>query len=297
MTLPAIATNITTYASHSPYITGAEWQAAPTAIDTSDLIQGGSPDQQTQAVADAIERASSWVDRICHTVLAATQDTHRGRYLVNRWGTVRIPLPRKPILEVDSVSVGFRPSSMTVLTDLSDVDISPFGVIEVPVWGVTPPYPAGLGGVGIGSRPIVAVLYVNGWPNTTTSADAAAGDTTLTLTSSLGVYPGTMLTVYDTTGGTEHVVVGPGFVAGSLSVPLVVPLLDAHDAGISVSNLPPVVKEASILLTSALIQTRGDDAIVLDSMDEPSKVSPAYGANADAERLATALLGDLIRAR
>jgi len=56
VTLPAVASNITTYASHSPYITVAEWQAAPTAIDTSDLILGGSPDQQTQAVADAIER-------------------------------------------------------------------------------------------------------------------------------------------------------------------------------------------------------------------------------------------------
>jgi len=288
---PAVAQYVTTYASHSPYLTLAEWRAAPTAIDTSDIIPGGSPTQQDQAVRDAIERSSSWVDRICHQVLAATQDTHRGRYRINRWGTVRIPLPRKPVLEVSGVAIGYSPSQMVPLTSLADVDISPYGVIEVPVTNTT------LATTTIRDelRPIVAITYVNGWPNTTLTAAAAVAAASVTVASSLGVYPGTSLTVYDTTGGTEKVTVAAGFAAGSTVVPLVAPLAFAHTAGISVSNLPPVVKEASILLTSALIQTRGDDAIVLDSMDTPSKMSAAYGANADAERLACVLLRDLVR--
>jgi hypothetical protein len=291
VTTPAIAQYVTTYAAHTPYLTLAEWLAAPTAIDVSDLITGGSPAQQNQAVQDAIERASSWMDRICHQVLAATTDTHRGRYLVSRFGTVRIPLPRKPVLEVSAVSVGSTPSTMSTLTSLADVDISPYGVIEVRVTG-TYPGPSGYWG---GFRPIVGVTYVNGWPNTTLAVDAAAASSSVTVASSLGVYPGTALTIYDVTGGTEHVVVGPGFTAGSTTVPLVAPLVYAHTAGVSISNLPPVAKEAATLLTSALIQTRGDDAIVLESMDTPSKMSPAYGANADAERLAGVLLRDLVR--
>jgi hypothetical protein len=290
MTVPAVAQYVTTYAAHTPYLTLAEWLAAPTAIDISDLITGGSPDQQNQAVQDAIERASSWEDRICHQVLAATTDTHRGRYRVNRWGTVKIPLPRKPILEVSAVSIGFTPSTMAALTSLADVDISPYGVIEVPVTNTT--LASSLRG---GIRPIVGVTYVNGYPNTILAADVAAASSSITVASSLGIYPGTALTIYDVTGGTEHVVVSPGFTGGSTTVPLVAPLAHAHTTGVSISNLPPVAKEAAILLTSALIQTRGSDAIVLDSMDTPTKMQAAYGANADAERLAKVLLGDLVR--
>ena len=292
-TPPAVAGFVTTYASHTPYLTTEEWLAAPTAIDITDLIQDGSRAQQNQAVQDSIERASSWVDRICHQVLAATRDTHRGTYLVNQWGAVRIPLPRKPVLEVSSIRVGSRPSNLTALSSLADVDISQHGVITVPVQAVALPYASS----GFGTRPIVEVIYVNGYPNSTLAADVTANASSITVASSLGIYPGTELTIYDVTAGTEHVVVAGGFVAGSPTVPLVAPLTCDHLAKVSISNLPPVVKEASILLTSALIQTRGDDAIVLESMDEPTKKQAAYGANADAERLAAVLLADLVRVR
>lgn len=290
--MTAVAGFATTYASHTPYLTYDEWVTAPTAIDTSDLLPNGTPTQQQQLVQNKIEGASSWVDRICHQVLAATVDTHRGRYLVNQWGTVKIPLPRKPVLEVLAVLAGHSPSVMTPLTSLVDIDIGVYGVIEVPIQNV----PYARFGSG-GSRPIVQVIYINGFPNTTTTADAAIHATSLLVTSGLGIYPGTVLSVYDTIADNEHVTVASTYVAGSLTVPLVAPTAYAHAAGVSVSNLPPTVKEAAILLTSALIQTRGSDAIVLDSMDTPTKMQAAYGANADAERLAAVLLGDLIRVR
>jgi hypothetical protein len=292
-----VAASVTTYASHTPYLTPAEWMAAPTAIDTSDLVLGASPTQQQQAIENKIEGASSWVDRICFRgpagCLAATVDTHRGRYLVNRYGAVKVPLPFKPVLEVRSVLLGYTPSTLVPLPSLADVDISAHGVIEIPVAGMGTP--GGLS-AGRGFRPIVQVVYVNGYPNTTLTGASAVGATSLLVASSLGIYPGTGLTLYDVEGGNDHVIVAASFVAGSLTVPLSAPTLFAHSAGVSVSNLPTRVKEATILLTSALIQTRGNDAIVLDSMDTPSSLSPAYGANADAERLATVLLGDLVRA-
>jgi hypothetical protein len=300
VTTPAVAPFVTTYATHTPYLTPDEWLAAPTAIDTKDLITGGSPAQQRQVIVNKIESASSWVDRICFKsptgCLAATTDTTSNkRFLVNRYGTIKIPLPFRPILEVSAVMVGRTPSTMFALSSLADVDISSHGVIEVPVAGAyNRAY--GYGGIGVGSRPLARVTWTNGFPNTTLAAASAAAATSITLASVLGIYPGTGLTLYDTTGGNDHVTVAPSFVPGATTVPLSAPTVFAHAAGVSVSNLPARVKEATILLTSALIQTRGDDAIVLESMDTPSKMSAAYGANADAEQLATVLLGDLVRA-
>lgn len=295
---PAVAGFVTTYTSHTPYLTVAEWEAAPTAVDITTLFPNGTAAQNQRVLVDSIERASSWIDKICHQVLAATRDTHQGRYLVNRWGTVRIPLPRKPVLEVSAIQVGYRPSAMVALTSLADVSISPYGVIEVPVTtSALPMPPPGWGGIGVGSRPTVAVTYVNGFPNTTLTADATAGATSITVASSLGVYPGTTLTIYDTAAGTEQVTVASSFVAGSTTVPLATPTAFAHTATVSVSNLPPVVKEAAVLLTSALIQTRGDDAVILDSTDAPQRVQGGYGSNAEAEYLAAELLGDLVRVR
>lgn len=285
-----------TYSAHTPYLTFDEWDTAATSVDTNDLVIGGTAAQQQAAVQNAIIRASSWVDRICHQVLAATNDQHRGRYLVTRWGTVKVPLANKPVLEVSNVNVGQTPSTMALVssTGLGDVDISLYGVVEIPVGSA---FSGAYGSrVGPGSRVRVTLDYVNGFPNTALAGPATAGASSLTVRSSLGIYPGTPLTVYDVMSGTEQVVVGSSFVAGSTTVPLVTPLAFAHAASISVSNLPPVVKEAAILLTTTLIQTRGNDAIVLDSMDPSQTASTSSGAK-EAERLACALLGDLVRVR
>jgi hypothetical protein len=293
---PAVAAYVTTYSAHTPYITLKEWLAAPTAVDISDMIPGGTTAQQQQAVQDKIERASSWVDDLCLQVLAATRDTTYGRYRVNRWGTMKIPLQFKPVLEVSAVSVGVTPSTMTPLASLVDVAILPRGTIEVPVAGVNIP-----GQIGAtrssDTRMLVSVTYVNGFPNTITTAASLANATSLVLDSVLGIYPGTPLTVYDvTTGGTtEHVTVASTYIAGSPTITLAAPLLYAHPAGMSVSSLPPRVKEAAILLTTALIQTRGNDAIVLDSSDSPSKTSAQYGASAAGIALAKEMLVRLRR--
>ena len=291
-----VAPNITTYASRTPYLTLAEWLAAPTAIDITNLIPGGTQEMQNQAITNEIERASSWVDRICFQVLAATSDITSGRFLVNRWGAVRIPLPRKPVLEVSSVSVGSTPSTMTALSSLADVEISPNGVITVPVYTMASPVTFG-SSFGSGSRPLVTVTWVNGWPNTTLAVGTAAGVSSLTVASALGIYPGTVLTVYDVsvTGGTEQVTVSSSYVAGSTTVTLAAPTVYAHTTGISISNLPPVVKEATILLTTALIQTRGADALVLGSTEPPTGTTTS-GTIGQAERLAGVMLADLRRA-
>lgn len=268
-----------TYASRTPYITLAEWLAAPTALDARSLIQGGSQTQQNQAICDAIERASSWIDGWCYQVLAATRDTTSGRYAVNRRGGVRVPLPRKPVLEVCSVSFGYRTSEMALLSSLVDVEIGMHGVVEIPIAG------AFLGRALGGGNPLVQVTYVNGFPNTTLAAVVTAAATSITLSSVLGIYPGTALTIYDVTGGgTEQVTVSGTYVVGTAAVPLTTGLLYAHAVGVSVSNLPPDIKAAAVLLTTVLIQTRGVDAIVLSETGTPTTTEYPRGTGANVAR-------------
>jgi hypothetical protein len=294
VSIPIVAPYATTYAAHTPYLTLAEWLAAPTALDARSLIQGGTQPQQDQALRDAIERASSWIDGWCYQVLAATRDTVSGRYRVNRWGAVQVPLPRKPVLEVSAVSVGYRPSSMTPLTSLADVAIGMHGAVEIPVIN---PLIGSPSGTTLGARPIVQVTYVNGFPNTTLAVTVAAAATSITLSSVLGIYPGTALTVYDVTGGgTEQVTVASTYVAGSTTVPLTAPLLYGHAAGVSVSNLPPAVKEAAVLMTTVFIQTRGVDAIVLNDAGTPTASEFPRGTGANVNR-AKELLIPFRRAR
>jgi hypothetical protein len=292
---------IPTYAYTTPYITVAEFLAAPTALDTTSLITGGTPAQQTQALADAISRASSWIDDLCEQVLAATLDLDRGRYRINREGTLRIPLRYKPVLEVRSISIGARPSLLTPLSSLVDVAILGHGTIEVPLLGgnaFTSPAlggPYASGGLSTGSRPLVDVTYVNGWANNLTTTATAAGASSVNVNAPLGVYPGTILSFYDG-ANTEQVTVAANYIPNSSPILLANPTLNAHVTGTSLSNLPPRVKEAAILLTCAVIQSRGDDAIILDAMETPSRSSAQSGATGETIMTAKAMLRTLKRA-
>lgn len=292
--MSAVSPIVTAYATATPYITRAEFEAAPTALDISDLIPNGTQAQQDQALDDTILRASSWCDSICRQVLAATTDIEREWYKVDRNGSVRVPLRYKPVLEVTAVRLGTKPSSMVALTDFSDVVVKRNSV-EIPVFSFSPPsLIAPPGGIQIGSRVLVDVTYINGWVNTTLAAGVSAAATSLTVAKSLGIYAGSQFTVFDGPL-TEVVTVANTYVAGSTTVPLTTGLAHAHVAGVSISNLPSRVKEAAILLTSVLVQTRGNDAIILEAMENPGRMSTSYGAQGNNVELAKAMLETLIR--
>ncbi len=138
------------------------------------------------------------------------------------------------------------------------------------------------------------VTYVNGFVVTALAADVAAAGTTITPASVLGVYAGTGLMLYDG-ASTETVMVGPTYVAGTPVVPLVAPLGFAHERGTSLSNLPDRVKEATVLLTTAILQVRGDDAIVLDTLETPMRTSGAFGILGPEVEMARMMLRTLTR--
>lgn len=265
---PQINPNVTTYAARVPYITAAEYVAAPTAVAVKQLSVGQGLGANAMQLDALIARASSWVDSLCYQVLAATRDIQYGQFRIGRDGYASIPLDRTPILEIDGVSWGYLPgpANLSALTDLSGIGIGA-KVIKVPLWnpsaGSNAPNSATLGDARMrGGRPWFLVTYVNGYPNTLVASAVAAGATVLPVGSALGIYTGSVLTVYDD-AATEQVQVLS--VAGA-NVTLTAPLLNPHIAGISVSALPPVVKQAAICLTSALIKSRGSDAVIMQSL-------------------------------
>jgi hypothetical protein len=293
---PAVATNVTTYAARAPYVTVTEFLNSPTAVQIDNLVLGGTSAAQTEALAVAIERASSWADAYTYQVMAATLDLAYGRARVRSDGTIHFPLPYKPIISVLGISVGSRPSAMTPMGSLVDVVIGQHGTIEFTAYGVlSNGYGNGSTGFGVSSRPLVQVSYVNGYPNTLTTGTTTAGATTLPVASVLGIYPGSVLTIYDGPS-TEAVIVAPTYVPGSLTLTLTAPTASPHTPGVSVSALPPKVKQAVILLTAALIDTSGTDAIVLNEMAEPGGLANEKGASAENIALAMDMLDEFKRA-
>lgn len=272
---PVIAPYVPYYASREPYITVAEYLAAPTGVDTSQIIPGQGSAANASALATLIETASGYADSLCYQVLAATTDLQAGEYRVFRDGTIRVPVDYTPILLVSGVSLGFRAGQFTALTDLSGVWVSR-KIVRIPVWGLSSPPDT----TGVASAPAQAgrvfaqVTYVNGYPNTTLAAAAAAGASTIVVKQPLGIVPGTPLGIYDdVNGSSELVTAAPSYVLGSTSVPLAAPAVNAHAAGVSVSALPRPIKQAVICLTTHLIKTRGAESLALASVSGgPSSV-------------------------
>lgn len=281
--------NVSTYASRIPYITPAEFEASPTGVNVSQLVPRGTPEQNADALKVVIERASGYADSYCRQVLAATTDIQSGRYRIQRTGFLRIPTDRSPIIAVNSLKVGFSPSSLSTFTDMSDVWIDR-KVVTFPIQTVRmQPLVNALYSDG---RAYAVMEYVNGYANTLTTAASSAGGTTLTVDSVLGIVAGMDITIYDP-GYTEMVTVTS--VAGSV-VTLSAPLAYAHGVGVSVSALPPAVKQAVVLLTSSLIKTRGSEAIVMNSMRAmpTSTVDSESGGTAESN-LAKELLLPFVR--
>lgn len=286
--------NVTT----TSYITCSEYTHAPTAVDTTDLIPGGSAAENLAELASVIARASSWADGLCDQILAATLDIQTATGIrVRRDGTVRVKCDFWPVLEVDAFSAGTRPSTLAPITDSADMDLIGLQILSVPVAGLTVRGGSGFGyGPGTlrgGDRAYCQWSYTNGWPHFQLGATVAAGATVIPVTPAPGTWVvGRPLTIYDDANGVE--IITPTGVVGSELI--VAPTSFAHTApaapdGLSISALPPRVKEAVICLTSQLIEAAGADAIVMETIEaEPGKVLPSESAGFENLAMAVDLL-------
>lgn len=265
-----------------PYLTVDEFRTAPTAVDITNLHRGGSLVQQNAELANVINRASSWVNVICGQNLAATRDTETARVRANRDGEIFVHPRYWPILEVTDFEVGTSPTNLTAV-DLTQCWIERQHFTIVSALGLsTSVGPLQFGSISSSYRSFARWTYVNGWPTTTlATAIASTGAVSVHVADATGIYAGTVLSIADAEATETFTVTS---VSGTtLTVPA---LTYKHNAGVSISSLPPSVKEACISLTAAFVKARGAEAVVLMAIDEsPSKVQPGYqGAYEDVAR-------------
>ena len=262
----ATAISPITRAFSRPYLTLSEFKNAPTALDYGNLVVGGNQAAQDAELSNAITRASSYIDQYCNQILGATVDTEQQRIRAKSDGTLRFHPKYFPIVALTSLSYGFYPNQMTAVSDPSQAWMEEQEIIfpyANMAYTQSSQGPLGFGFAATDrAETFIKYTYINGFANTLLASSASAGDTSITVSEGTGIIAGEMLNVFDG-ASTERVVVGSGYTFGSTTVPLASALTYAHASGVSVSNLPAAVKEATILMTTAYLKIRGDASMTM----------------------------------
>jgi hypothetical protein len=215
-----------------------------------------------------IRAASAWADTIMKRPIPviAYQDTEIRRMTARPDGTILVNPRNTPCLQLVSFAYGTSASNLASKSDLSDVTPD-FYFYEVPLTSgfMSTAGPLQFGSVRPGRSVYCQWSHIAGWPHATLSGGASAGATSLTISAPLGVQPGMSMVVYDG-AQTEQVTVSAAYAGGS-SVPLASALVFAHGSGVTVSAIPEDIRQATILLASTLIQTRGAVAVLAPQMN------------------------------
>jgi len=221
------------------------------------------------------------------------------------WGTYRNTLSIHtkywPVVEVASLSYSAQPGGLAngqgaSITPAGNVTIYPQS-FEVSLGGSTQFFTGGLQGFGgFGTTGVnfrteydVEFSYVAGWPNTTLSASVAAGATSLTPMTVVGIYPGSLMTLYDLPWD-EPIQVSPNYVPGTATVALTSELQYNHAATATITNLPPAIKQAAILVTTAFIKQRGSGALIVADMGVATDVQHGTGAQQSGSDMSQAMM-------
>ena len=266
----------TTHQFSTPYLTLTEYKNAPTAIDLDNLVfNSQDPDVQDAELTNVIARASSWIDTYCNQVLAATTETENLRSRITSDGTLRIHPRYNPIIALLAFSYGNPTSQMNPITDPSVAWIEDSHII-IPCGNLGFNYSTqGPLQFGLPAAPrtemFVNLKYVAGYANTTV-VSGTAGQSTIVVADSTGITPGLSMRIYDGFNS-ELITVASNHTYGSTTVALATPLAYSHASGVSISALPPAIKEAAILVTTAMLKVRGDNAMVMSISSRPSEAS------------------------
>lgn len=281
----------------SQYLSVAEFTEAPTGIDVNKLVPSGTTQQNQAALVNVLRRASSMIDSYCNQQLTATVNTETRTHHLNREGFLRVFPQSIPIISVQSLSYRLYPQADWNLVDSSTYQVfydriesynffSYFGLfwpnlpmpyMPQPLGQPYQPYTTPTQADYIQHIPLmITFTYVNGYPNTVISGATLAGVTTLTVKDATGIIAGNTLTVYDSMN-TEDVTVDS--VAGN-TLTLVGPTEYEHVDGVSISAIPPAVKEACLIFATYLIHQRGQTAIKA-APNGPYQVSTGKEATVD----------------
>jgi hypothetical protein len=283
-----------------PYLTLDEYKSAPTAIDLDNLVfNSQDPDVQDAELRNVIARASSWVDTFCNQVIGATIETEQQRSRVSTDGSIRLHPRFNPVVALTAFNYGY-PTNMASLGDCSIAWIEDEEIIvpNVTIGNYTSQGPLSFGSYNGGPRNEIFLnyTYVAGYTNTLTATASTAGATSFTVTDGTGITAGQILTFYDGLN-TENVTVATTYTFGSTTVPTTRPMAFAHGIGVSVSALPPAVKEAAILITTAFLKVRGDSAMTMQISAQPGMTMAGADKYGNELALAARLLISYARIR
>lgn len=289
-----------TYSFSTPYLTTDEYRNAPTAIDIDNLVFNSSdPDVQNSELANVIARASSWIDTYCNQILSSTVDTEQQRVRIRPDGTIRFHPDNYPVIALLSLAYGTDPNNLILAPDCSIAWIENQEII-FPYASSSVTYTSqGPLAFGFPSTPtaetFIRYTYINGYANTVI-VTATAGQSSLIVENGAGFRAGSTYKIYDGLA-TENVTVASSYTFGSNTIPLNSPLLYSHAPGISISGLPPAVKEAAILVTTAMLKVRGDNSMIMNVTTQPSVAIPGSQNIGEDMALAKELLATYRRIR
>ena len=274
------AINPTTHQFSTPYLTNAEYKNAPTAIDIDNLVFNSSdPEVQDSELANVIARASSWIDTYCNQILGATHETESQRARISSDGYIKWHPRYSPVIALTALQYGNPSTNLITVTDCSSAWIEdqqilfPYAQLSTTMTTQGPiqfGFPA-----SAGAQVYLKYTYVNGYANTVI-VEAIAEESTLIVKEGVGIVAGQQLKIYDGMYS-ETVTVASTYVFGSTTVPLETPLFYSHDAGVSISALPPAIKEAAILATTAMLKVRGDSSMTMGIGTQP--ITDSIGVN------------------
>jgi len=263
----AAVSSITQFQSGS-YLTLAEYKNAPTAIDYSNLVTGGTSAQQDAELNAVIQRASSWIDIYVNQPLIAQNFTEQQRTRITQEGFIIISPEYNNLVAVNSLSYGVTPTNLVTVpaNSLSQIwfekaqfiyPLSQLGITYSSQGPLSFGFPP-----STRSRIYVTYNYVAGFCNGLIST-ATAGASSFTMIDPIGLTPGTVVNIYDGQY-TEQVVVANNYTYGSSTVPITTPLAYAHSAGASVGNMPQAIKQAAVLVVTDFLKVRGDSSLTMN---------------------------------
>ena len=283
-----------------PYLTLEEYKAAPTAIDLDNLVfSSQDPEVQDNELRNVIARASSWMDTYCNQTLGATVETEQQRSRVSTDGSIRFHPRFSPIVALTEFNYGY-PTNMASLGDCSIAWIEDQQIIipnaNLGNWTSQGPLSFGSYNGGPSNTVFLNYTYVAGYANTTFSSLSVVGASAITVQDATGIVAGQMLTIYDGIN-TENVTVASTYTYGSLTIPLTGSLLYPHALGSSISALPPALKQAAVLVTTAFLKVRGDSSMTMMVSTQPSMATPGSDRYADELKTAASILDTYRRVR
>jgi len=249
------------------YLTVSEYKNAPTAIDYSNLVTGGTSAQQDAELSAVIQRASSFIDIYVNQPLIAQNFQEQSRTRITKEGFLVISPDFNNVVSLNSLAYGSVPTNMVTASATSLLScwfeksqiiypLSQLGLTYSSQGPLSFGFPP-----STGSKIYASYNYTAGYCNGLISS-ATAGQTSFTMIDPIGLTAGTVVTIYDGQY-TEQVVVSPTYTYGSSTVNITTPLRFAHASGVAVGNIPQAVKQAAILITTDFLKVRGDSSLTM----------------------------------